>query len=138
MKRLTQLPLIIAIAAASSVASAKNMCKDFEISLNNHTGDKLLITEANLSNGQFSSMGIGSIGSQQTKVLSVAKASEDQAMEGFFKLHSASIPSKDARIKFELENTGIVCHVKNIHLDGDYTVTDVRLPGRQSFTITPK
>jgi hypothetical protein len=138
MIKLNKVVLVTVLTTVTGLAGAGNMCRDFEIGLKNKTADKFLITEANLTNGDYSTSGLGILDTAESKVLTISKAADEKLMKGSFKLHSVSLPIKEVKIIFSLSNTGIHCQVKNFNLEGDYNVIDSRITGRENFTINYK
>ena len=128
----------LALSATVGFASAGNMCKNFEISLKNNTQDMFVITDINLTDGEYSNGGLGKLAKGDSRTIIVSQASEDKDMQGTLSMHTPSLPSKNVDITFTLKNTGVHCHIKNIKSSGDFYISDTRTPGSETFTVNNK
>lgn len=127
----------IASLLAAGIAQA-SPCDGFEIKIKNHLADDLLVTRIHLDGANIQPGGIQKIDGHTEQVFSVSKSSDAIAMTGDFVFHTISLPSKEVKIKFNLQNSGVVCEHTDTSPDSDYSVEKTRLPGKVNYTISNK
>jgi hypothetical protein len=121
---------------SSSFAYAAPPCDGFELKIKNNLADDLLVTTIKLNGADLQPGGIQKIDGNTAQVFTVNSSTQDTPMIGEFVFHTISLPSKTVKIKFNLNNSLLVCeHTDNSPLS-DYAVEKNRLPGSVNYTIS--
>jgi len=124
---------------ATGIAQASTPCDGFEIKIKNQLADDLLVTRIVLNGADIQPGGIQKIDGQATQVFTVGKSAENVPMQGDFVFHTISLPSKEVKVRFTLENSGLICEHTDIEVaDNDYSVEKTRLPGKVDYNIYNK
>lgn len=121
------------------VSAATTPCEGFELKIKNNLADDLLVTTIKLNGAELQPGGIQKINNKSEEVFTVNHSVADVPMVGEFIFHTISIPSKEVKIQFEMENFGpLICaHTDNSPVS-DYDVSKSRLPGQVRYTISNK
>lgn len=123
---------------ATNISYAAPPCDGFEIKIKNAVAEDLLVTTIKLKGADIQPGGIQKIGSKKTQVFTVNSSNTNRPMNGEFKFHTISLPSKSVKIQFGLKNVGLVCEHTERSPKSDYAVNKTRLPGSVDYTITNK
>lgn len=121
---------------SSSIAQAAIPCDTFQIAINNQSSDNLLATKIHLSGATIEPKGIHKLDSNSSQIFTIHKSRNGVAMNGEMIFHSMTLPSKKAKIKFSLNNAGLVCQHDDKSADGDYSINKTRIPNRADYTIS--
>lgn len=128
----------IASALSASIAHAAPSCDGFEIKINNHLADDLLVTKVHLNGAEIQPGGIQKIDGNSAQSFTINHSTEDLVMSGDLVFHTISLPSKEVKIRFDLKNTGLVCEHTDFSPESDYAVDKTRLPGKVNYSISNK
>lgn len=128
----------LASVFATGIAQATTPCNGFEIKVKNHLAEDLLVSTIQLNGAEIQPGGIQKLDANGEQVFTVNNSQENVAMNGDLVFHTISLPSRVVKIKFDLNNLGLVCEHSDKSPEGDYSVEKTRLPGKVAYTITSK
>ena len=130
--------LLLTTLLSTGMVFAGTPCNQFEIKISNKFSDDLLVTTIDLKGADLQPGGIQKIGSEKSQVFTVNGSTENTAMNGEFIFHTISLPSKTVKIKFDLNNAGLICEHTDQSPESDLPVEKTRLPGKVEYTINSK
>jgi len=123
---------------ASGIAQASTPCNGFELKIKNSLADDLLVTRVKLGGADIQPNGFEKLKAKTQQVFTVNNTSEDAVMNGEFVFRTISLPSKEVKIQYTLENSKLICEHSDISPASDYSVEKMRLPGKVKYTISNK
>lgn len=125
--------LITGIAHATTPA-----CNGFQIKVKNNLADDLLVTNINLNGADMAPGGIQKLTANTEQAFTVNNSLENLPMTGTFVFHTISLPSKEVKINFTLQNSGLVCEHTDASVNNVFSVDSTRLPGTVNYSIANK
>jgi hypothetical protein len=128
----------LATCLIGGIAQASTPCDGFEINVQNKLADNLLVTTIKLNGADLQPGGIQKIDAGSKQAFTVNKSTDGVPMKGTLVFHTLSVPSKEVKINFDLDNSGLVCQHTDTSPDSDYSVEKTRLPGKADYTISNK
>lgn len=138
MKNIKLAILTSLLTLSTGMAYAEPACNQFEVKINNSLSDDLLVTTINMDGANLQPGGIQKINGKESQVFTVNASQEGVPMSGEFIFHTISVPSKVAKIKFDLKNSGLICEHTDQSPDSDFSLFRIRLPGKIEYTINNK
>ena len=133
MSKLRDLMVAGCLTAVSAGSFASGVCEGFEVSLKNTNSDDFMIEKVELTNGELEPGQPSLLKSGTEQVLTVNKASPDEAMEGSITLKRVSLPTKTAKIHFTLKDKKAFC--EHSEQDSSGPVEKSRTVGGVNYTI---
>jgi hypothetical protein len=131
-----KLVCIASLLATGLSAYAVTPCNGFEIKIKNHLADDLLVTKSALIGAQLQPDGIQKISAKTEQVYTINNSAAGVAMKGNIILHTISVPTKEVKIQFDLQNGTLACKHRDNSPESDYTLTKVRLPGKVDYIVS--
>lgn len=129
----------LASLLAAGIVQASSPCDGFELKIKNKLADDLLVTSIVLNGVAIQPDGIQRVNEHTEQVFTVNNSIDSVPIQGELVLHTISLPSKNVKINFNLEHTGLSCEHNDLTGgDNDYTVAKMRLPGAVDYSISNK
>ncbi|MCA0404417.1 MAG: hypothetical protein LCH30_11630 [Proteobacteria bacterium] len=120
----------------AGLAQAGNSCEGFEIKVKNNLSDDLIARKISLQGANIQPGGIEKLNSKSEETFTVnAVQNENGKIKGTLIFDTISLPVKEVKINFSLENKGLICeHVDNTK-EGSLSADKIRMPGKVLYTI---
>ncbi|MBA3536513.1 MAG: hypothetical protein H0T84_07885 [Tatlockia sp.] len=131
-----KLACIASLLATGLSVNAATPCNGFEIKIKNHLADDLLVTKSSLIGAQLQPDGVQKISAKTEQVYTINNSAAGVAMKGDLILHTISIPTKEVKIQFDLNNGTLACKHTDNSPESDYTLTKVRVPGKVEYIVS--
>ena len=129
----------VASLLVAGIAQASTPCNGFNINIKNQLADDLVVTQIALHGAEIQPGAIQKINGKTTQAFTVNNSVDNVPMLGDFTFHTISLPSKTVKVKFKLENDGLICkHTDFTVENNDYSVEKTRLPGKIDYSIINK
>ena len=126
---------LAALLLATGVSHAATNCDGFKILVKNNLSEDLILRKIHLQGGDIQPAGIKKLDHKSEKTFTISQALEEGVMKGELVLNTLTLPSKEIRIQFDLENKGLICEHSDYSPNGDLALTKVRLAGQVNYTI---
>ncbi|KTD19098.1 hypothetical protein [Legionella jordanis] len=130
-----KLACVSSLLLAAGLAKAGNPCDSFEIKVKNNLADDLVVRKIQLQGADLQPGGIQKINSKSEEVFTVSNSAEKIPMKGELILNTISLPTKEVKIRFTLENSGLICKHDDNNSQSDLGLEKTRLPGKVLYTI---
>lgn len=122
---------------ASNVAIALP-CDNFQLIVKNNSLDNLVVLTSQLDKANVTPKDVQIIKKESEQEYTIDTTPTDVSMNGEWSLYTLSIPSKIAKIKFQLRNIGGTCKYTKVEFEGNYNVKDVYKDKQVVFSINAK
>lgn len=120
---------------ATGVAHAASNCDGFKITLKNNLSEDLVLRKIHLQGGDIQPGGIKKLDHKSAKTFTISQSLEEGVMKGELVLNTLTLPSKEVRVQFDLENKGLICEHSDYSPTGDLALTKHRLAGEVKYSI---
>ncbi|MBA2652298.1 MAG: hypothetical protein H0U73_08545 [Tatlockia sp.] len=129
----------ISTLLAAGIAHASIPCNGLEIKIKNNTTEDLIATGIKLVGAELNPGSSPQINAKTEQVFSVNNSNKDVEMTGELIFHTASLPSKEVKIQFNLRNKTLSCHHEDITpLNANFSIDKNRYAGKVDYTISHK
>src|SRR5436190_11990442 len=120
---------------ATGVVQASAPCEGFEIKIKNNLADDLIVREVRLQGADIQRGGIHKLNHQTEETFTVSRVPEEGVLKGEFIFDTLSLPTKEVRIQFNLENKSLICEHTDYSPSSILPLSKTRLPGKVHYTI---
>lgn len=136
MKNLKTFGIVLGLVSSMTFASAP--CTGFDIKLQNNLDENLQISSIKLQGAELNPTDFKQLNAKTDQIFTVNNSLDNVPMTGEFVLHTLSLPAKEVRIQYTLENSGLVCEHKDQSIDGNFSLDKTRLVGQVQYSINNK